>query len=621
MQTQFKKTENDFKEKEKLLLEKLQKIDNEMKNQQSKAEKVKKNYEEKEKQKEIEYKNKLEEEKIRANEKYNDLLNKIKIQAENSKKIENENKKLYDEQLLKQKNEFLKKIQDTKDDMEKKIMEEKIKEKQEKEKQENEALQTFNKEKKELIEKQKRIFLEDLIKNKNKFCLEEISQIDKNNLRYLINELNISEQIPKSMLKKLAFNALSYSQNNKFNEIKHLNIIVIGPSGVGKSTLINAILELSGEEAAKTQSGKPCTKENKIYYSEDIKLRLIDTRGIEKNKYGAEKVMENAKNYINNCIKTGDPDKFVHCIWYCVTGSRLEDIEVECLNKLSESYNNNNLPIIVVYTKAINAEDYTSIGEEVEKLGKGFSYIYVISKAIRTNLGLMKQINLEELKRMSIEKATNAIESACFTSLKNNIIDNISNETKKNSDKIKLFINDEIEKISLFEKKATVNQMNELLIKMVCEIIKKYLNLNEENNLTENGILKIKNFINNFFLESKKIYIYCLEKIINEKVSIFSQELINLQNDVNSQFKGNLKIFNTKEDYLKILRNELLEQIKTKAEYFYLKNADKYIIEQIKFFFHLNYETASFLTLRSKEMNKIFELITKNEFNKLKKYI
>ena len=52
-----------------------------------------------------------------------------------------------------------------------------------------------------------------------------------------------------------------------------------------------------------------------------------------------------------------------------------------------------------------------------------------------------------------------------------------------------------------------------------------------------------------------------------------------------------------------------------------LKNASKYIIEKIKLNFLKNYEIASHLALRSNEMNQIFELITKNELNKLKRYV
>lgn len=41
-----------------------------------------------------------------------------------------------------------------------------------------------------------------------------------------------------------------YDTNSNIN-INHINFIVIGKAGVGKSTLINSILKLKGKDAAK----------------------------------------------------------------------------------------------------------------------------------------------------------------------------------------------------------------------------------------------------------------------------------------------------------------------------------------------------------------------------------
>ena len=101
---------------------------------------------------------------------------------------------------------------------------------------------------------------------------------------------------------------------------------------------------------------------------------MIDTKGIEKSNYGIDDVVNSSENYINKCIEEGDPDRFIHCIWYCVNGTRFEDIEAECLVKLSKLYNNDNLPIIVVYTKAIETEKYNKIGEIVYNLRKDYGY-------------------------------------------------------------------------------------------------------------------------------------------------------------------------------------------------------------------------------------------------------
>ena len=69
-------------------------------------------------------------------------------------------------------------------------------------------------------------------------------------------------------------------KNFKFNQnLKHLNIYLIGKSGSGKSTLVNEIL-FNGEEIAKTGKGNSITKEHKEYNSENIPwLNIHDNRG------------------------------------------------------------------------------------------------------------------------------------------------------------------------------------------------------------------------------------------------------------------------------------------------------------------------------------------------------
>jgi len=61
--------------------------------------------------------------------------------------------------------------------------------------------------------------------------------------------------------------------------------MLVGKSGVGKSTLINGVLKLEKGEKAKTGTGQFITIKYEPYKSDSVPfLRLIDTRGIELNK-------------------------------------------------------------------------------------------------------------------------------------------------------------------------------------------------------------------------------------------------------------------------------------------------------------------------------------------------
>ena len=104
--------------------------------------------------------------------------------------------------------------------------------------------------------------------------------------------------------------------NSKFNitirdgrknvKMKKGNVLVIGNSGVGKSTLINAVL---GEEVARTSYGtKGTTPKLDIYESEKIPFRLIDTIGFEPGFLQKNQAINAVKDWSKDCAKVGKED-------------------------------------------------------------------------------------------------------------------------------------------------------------------------------------------------------------------------------------------------------------------------------------------------------------------------
>lgn len=66
--------------------------------------------------------------------------------------------------------------------------------------------------------------------------------------------------------------------NKRIKDLRKLNIVVIGKSGVGKSTLINSLFR---GNFAETGLGRPVTKEVKKIEKNGYPLVIYDTPGFE----------------------------------------------------------------------------------------------------------------------------------------------------------------------------------------------------------------------------------------------------------------------------------------------------------------------------------------------------
>ena len=194
---------------------------------------------------------------------------------------------------------------------------------------------SFNKLKKEEKEK-----LVDYFNSKKGFYQNMIdSKIRQSNIpnhENLVKNFMNMESAQKGYNYKIEECIKKIENNEDSYKIEYLTVMLVGKSGVGKSTLINNVLKLGQSQKAKTGTGKFQTIKIDEYQSEAVKfLKLIDTRGIELNvQYGAEAVKRDAKDFIDRQLESNNVNNFVHCIWYCITGNRFEQVEIELLNSL-----------------------------------------------------------------------------------------------------------------------------------------------------------------------------------------------------------------------------------------------------------------------------------------------
>ena len=44
--------------------------------------------------------------------------------------------------------------------------------------------------------------------------------------------------------------------------------------------------------------------------------------------FGAKEVKNEAEKFINDQLQTKDMNNFIHCFWYCITGTKFEEAEI-----------------------------------------------------------------------------------------------------------------------------------------------------------------------------------------------------------------------------------------------------------------------------------------------------
>ncbi len=171
---------------------------------------------------------------------------------------------------------------------------------------------------------------------------------------------------------QIIFNEL-YDNIKKTTQIPMMNILLMGYTGSGKSSLINALF---GKEIAKAGVGKPITQHLEKYVDEEKGLILWDTKGIEDKDY--HDTMQSIKKEMEDSFKTLDEKEAIDVAYLCVkeTSSRVQERELLSFAK------DWNIPTIVVFTNT-QAEAGEAFVQETkaiidEEWGfKGFVKAYV----------------------------------------------------------------------------------------------------------------------------------------------------------------------------------------------------------------------------------------------------
>ena len=515
-------------------------------------------------------------------------------------------------------------IQHTKEQNQKILSE--LKEDLKKKDEEYENKKKLKKEKKELKQKQANQqlieeinFTKDLILKdcesefdnmKNIYCMKEIEKIRINeDLEELYLGLFESENIGQLFLKNILEEIKKFKFNKKIN---NYNIQIIGKTGVGKTTLVNTLLRT---EVASTTFGRIGTHETQEFSC--IKypfIKFIDTRGTElSSSNNIDKVQENTLNYIEKRLSEKDPNKTIHCLFYCINANRFEDIEADVLLKLRQKYKNGNLPIIIVYTQNYFEEDFeemkkyinvklkknneTEIGEKVTDI----NFVGVVAKK-KSNI---KPNGLDKLLYYLKLKAKNAFLIAIINMIKKYCIDFmeiILNQTLNNIlSNINVFLPTENNK---FDESILFNTIKNVFLEFVPQ---------NEQNLSELGENLLKNTAKKLSLEIIEIHQKKLKEFAKDYSEKIGLEIEKAQYNVINQNLG-MKLNIKEYSYFKNEgKNSLENSLKNKSiEYAYINYAKKICEKSAIKFKSLFKESLQEIIEKEKEINDIILSLNNN---------
>lgn len=170
------------------------------------------------------------------------------------------------------------------------------------------------------------------------------------------------------------------------------NIIIAGITGVGKSTLLNAIF---GENVAATGIGKPQTPIAHDYQSENVPIRIWDTVGFEMSEDGKRtaETLNNIRQIIAS--KSGTQDAFdrIHAIWYCVNsaGHRMQIPEAEFIASLSQL----GVPFIIVMTQCFSEDEDNEFKKAIRN---------ILSEHNAGNIPIVQVLALEKVFKHPLTK-------------------------------------------------------------------------------------------------------------------------------------------------------------------------------------------------------------------------
>ena len=443
---------------------------------------------------------------------------------------------------------------------------------------------------------------------------------NKNKIKKLINNIifNITndEDYTNIIFEKMKNFVFKKSETD--NIVQHLNIVLVGKTGIGKTTLINAVLNYDEKDFLKTGIGKPITKgEPKYYSSKKVPLlRLADSRGIELKKYGIKELRDSINKFIKDKLESGNPDEFVHCIWYCISGVRLEEIEMDTLNELRKIYQTNSIPIIIVYTRAVSEEDVESMRKFIKDNYKSEDdFIPVLArKEILKGNYVIEPFGIDQLKNISVLRAKKAVNTTFYEDYINQIKHKIKSQLDKIEMKLNLYIKTIVEnRLKIME----AGKSNEEIYEDLKNLLSNFLSIYIYNNTDDKPRTFISSKSENILYEFSKKVIQDPMNEFNEKFNNYIiEQSIEISLNINDNKESDIKVYEIGE-IINSLIDKRKKSLYQEAWISFIKNYIKNICELYVMGLKDNSEKVYNNIIRQENFKHLIKDLIKKNFEKI----
>jgi len=160
-----------------------------------------------------------------------------------------------------------------------------------------------------------------------------------------------------------------------------LNIVLFGATGVGKSSLVNAVF---GDDIVKAGAGEPVTQFIEKIEIPSKGLTLWDTKGIEAKDYEGTKDMliKDITKGFKDAFDSKNDDEAPHVAWLCIKESskRVEEREHDLINIAKEF----GIPTVIVFTD-MQHENGIDFFENAKENLEGRHKSFIKDRYVRVN--------------------------------------------------------------------------------------------------------------------------------------------------------------------------------------------------------------------------------------------